>query len=118
LSSDAGALQGHDVVGVSSDEVSNFHDENARSVRQRILLGQNGRRHGLLDTTLTVLNVNSSGTLNTGAGEAAKSARDLLLAFMASFDDTSTGEHVEMTGGPVVLERTNQNTGTEEVAMR
>jgi hypothetical protein len=36
LGSDAGALQGDDVVDVSSDEVSNFHDENARSVRQRI----------------------------------------------------------------------------------
>ena len=113
---DAGALQGDDVVGVSSDEVSTFHDENARSVRQRILLGQNGRRHGLPDTTLTVLNANNVGTGNTG-GEAAKSARDLLLGFMASFDDTSSiGEHVEMTGGPVVVER-NQNTGTEEAAI-
>jgi hypothetical protein len=116
LGSDAGgALQGDDVVDVSSDEVSNFHDENARSVRQRILLGQNGRRHGLLDTTLTFLYVNNGGTLNTG-GEAAKSARDLLLGFVASFDDTSTGEHVEMTAGPVVVER-NQNTGTEEAAI-
>ncbi len=35
---------------------------------------------------------------------------------MASFDDTSTGERVEMTGGPVVVER-NQNTGTEEAAI-
>ena len=115
LGFDADALQGDDVVGMSSDEVSNFHDENARSVRQRILMGQNGRRHGLPDTTLTVLNVNNGVTLNTG-GEAAKSARDLLLGFMASFDDTSTVEHVEMTGGPVVVER-NQNTGTEEVAI-
>ena len=79
--------------------MSNFHDENARSVRQRILLGQNGRLHGLPDTTLTVLNVTNVGTLNTGGG-TAESARDLRLGFMASFDDTCTGKHVEMTGGP------------------
>ena len=114
LGLDAGARQGDDAVGVSSDEVLNFHDENAGSVQR--ILGQNGRRRGLPDTTLTVLNVNNIGTLNTG-GETAKSARDLLLGFMASFDHNTTGEHdVLMAGGPVVVER-NRSAGTEEAAI-
>jgi hypothetical protein len=57
---DAGVLQGDDVVGVSSDEVLNFLDENAGSVQR--ILGRNGRRHGLPDTTLTVLNDSNVGT--------------------------------------------------------